>query len=85
MELAVIELWSKVFAIIGLILEFMSVLIIAHKTFYPWGKKERKMKYIEEVGQPITKRLEQQKRRGIVSITLLSSGLAFQIASLLID
>jgi len=69
---------SQILIVMGLILEFLSVLIISYQAFYPLSKKERKMKYIEDTGQSIDSKLERRKWMGILTIGLLSAGIFLQ-------
>ena len=75
----------QILTIIGIVLEFGSVLIISYKTFHPWKTKDRKAKRFEKqgVGQPNRKKYSKDWL-GIVSIILLALGLLFQIGAVLL-
>ena len=75
---------SQTLSIIGLVLEFISVLIIAYKTFYPWNSKDRKMQYIEDKGKKISQKIEEKKWLSGASIISLSIGMLLQAIGLLI-
>lgn len=69
---------SQLLTTIGLIFEFLSVLLIAYRSFYPLEKKERKTRYLERKGKTIEDRLEGEKRMGILTICLLAVGMFLQ-------
>jgi len=75
----------QILVVIGLFFEFASVFLTASQAFYPLGKKERKMKYIEDKGQTLDTYLEKRRRMGILTVILLSLGMLLQGLAVFVD
>jgi len=75
---------SQVLVVIGLVFEYLSVLSVAYKAFYPWDKEKRKMKHLDETGMTNTQKLEKNKRMAILIVLLLSIGMLLQAIGLFV-
>ena len=77
--------WSIILGIAGIIFEFFSVLVIVYELFFPRDYKKWKYKHYEHTGATDREKYERAKKKGLISIILLISGLTLQIIGLLIN